>query len=120
MIMNISIQLKDRFYQLTAFGLGITYIFQIFLTIGGGTKFIPLTGVTLPLISYGGSSILTTLILFAITEGLYMIREEEVLLEQKRKKSKRRRRMIAQRTAVTEIMDLDEGETLDNETEIID
>ncbi len=120
MIMDISIQLKDRFYQLTAFGLGITYIFQIFLTIGGGTKFIPLTGVTLPLISYGGSSILTTLILFSITEGLYMIREEEVLLEQKKKKTKRRKRIIVKRTADEDFLDLDEGETLDNEAEIID
>ncbi|MDE5933853.1 MAG: FtsW/RodA/SpoVE family cell cycle protein, partial [Lachnospiraceae bacterium] len=64
MVMMMSAKLKDRFYQLIAFGLGITYIFQVFLTIGGGTKFIPMTGITLPFISYGGSSILTTLIMF--------------------------------------------------------
>ena len=52
MFMNISIRLKDKFYQLIAFGLGVTYIFQVFLTIGGGTKFIPMTGITLPFISY--------------------------------------------------------------------
>lgn len=77
MIMNISLRLKDRFYQLTAFGLGVTYIFQVFLTIGGGTKFIPMTGITLPFISYGGSSVLTTLVMFFIIEGLYIIRQEE-------------------------------------------
>ena len=60
MFMNIAMRLKNKFYQLIAFGLGVTYIFQVFLTIGGGTKFIPMTGVTLPLISYGGSSVLTT------------------------------------------------------------
>ncbi|MDE7278019.1 MAG: FtsW/RodA/SpoVE family cell cycle protein, partial [Lachnospiraceae bacterium] len=77
MVMMISAQLKDRFYQLVAFGLGITYIFQVFLTIGGGTKFIPMTGITLPFISYGGSSILTTLMMFFIIEGLYIIRQNE-------------------------------------------
>ena len=78
MCMNIAVRLQDKFYQLVAFGLGVTYIFQIFLTIGGGTKFIPLTGVTLPFISYGGSSVLTTLVLFSIIEGLYIIKQREV------------------------------------------
>lgn len=77
MVMMMSAGLRDRFYQLIAFGLGITYIFQVFLTIGGGTKFIPMTGITLPFISYGGSSILTTLLMFFIIEGLYMIRQNE-------------------------------------------
>ena len=36
MFMDISMKLNDRFYQLIAFGLGVTYIFQVFLTIGGG------------------------------------------------------------------------------------
>ena len=102
MFMNISVQLNDKFYQLISFGLGVTYIFQVFLTIGGGTKFIPLTGVTLPFISYGGSSVLTTLIMFSVTEGLYMIREDEAdALRQKKKKAKRnkkRKAVLAERT----------------------
>ena len=77
MIMNISLKIKGRFYQLAAYGLGVIYIFQIFLTIGGGIKFIPLTGVTLPLISYGGSSVLATIILFYIVQGLYILRQQE-------------------------------------------
>lgn len=96
MFMNIAVRLRDKFYQLTAFGLGVTYIFQVFLTIGGGTKFIPLTGVTLPLISYGGSSVLTTLIMFAIVEGLYIVKQEEYerqkALHKKRRKLKRAKR----------------------------
>lgn len=95
MFMNIAVRLKDKFYQLAAFGLGVTYIFQVFLTIGGGTKFIPLTGVTLPFISYGGSSVLTTLIMFSIIEGLYMIKEEEDLEKRKRKKIKTKRKKKA-------------------------
>lgn len=77
MFMNISMRMRDKFYQLIAFGIGVLYIFQVFLTIGGDTKFIPLTGVTLPLVSYGGSSVMTTLIMFSIIEGLYIIRQDE-------------------------------------------
>lgn len=77
MMIHIALGLKDNFYRLVAYGLGVVYIFQIFLTIGGGVKFIPLTGVTLPLISYGGSSVLTTLILFYIVQGTYLVKMKE-------------------------------------------
>lgn len=77
MFLNIAMQLKDDFYKLVALGLGTTYGFQVFLTIGGVIKFIPSTGVTLPLISYGGSSLLSTIILFAIIQGFYILREKE-------------------------------------------
>lgn len=97
MIMNISLRLKDRFFQLAAYGLGIVYIFQVFLTIGGGIKFIPLTGVTLPLVSYGGSSVLTTLILFYLVQGFYILRQQE---EEKRvlRKGNQKRRSTGKRT----------------------
>lgn len=72
MIMEIALKIRDRFYQLIVYGIGSMYIFQIFLTIGGGTKFIPLTGVTLPFISYGGSSVMTTMIMFFIIQGIYI------------------------------------------------
>lgn len=87
MFMDISMRMRDRFYQLVAFGIGVIYIFQVFLTIGGDTKFIPMTGVTLPLVSYGGSSVMTTLLMFAVMEGLYIIRQDEgAAHERKRKK----------------------------------
>lgn len=75
--LNIAMQLKDGFYKLVALGLGTTYGFQVFLTIGGVIKLIPSTGVTLPLVSYGGSSLLSTMILFAMIQGFYIIRESE-------------------------------------------
>lgn len=122
MFMNISMNLKDKFYQLTAFGLGVTYIFQVFLTIGGGCKFIPLTGVTLPFISYGGSSVLTTLIMFSITEGLSMIQEEEAEEEKhRRKRIRQKKKKQAGRKKdrpVYEYEDLDfeeDGETFEQE-----
>ena len=77
MFLNIAMQLHNMFYKMVALGLGTCYIFQVFLTIGGVTKFIPSTGVTLPLVSYGGSSILCTIIMFAIIQGLYIMRQDE-------------------------------------------
>ncbi len=77
LMMDVGMKSKGRFYKLLAVGLATAYGFQIFLTIGGGIKFIPLTGVTLPLISYGGSSAFSTLILFAVIQGLFMLRMNE-------------------------------------------
>lgn len=76
-MMDVGMKSKGSFYRLLAVGLATAYGFQIFLTIGGGIKLIPLTGVTLPLVSYGGSSALSTLILFAVIQGLYMLRMNE-------------------------------------------
>lgn len=72
MIMNVSMQMKDKFYKLVGVGLAVLYATQVILTVGGAIKFIPSTGVTLPLVSYGGSSMLSTLIVFGIVQGLYM------------------------------------------------
>ena len=72
MFMNIAMKFEDPFFKLVALGLAIAYIFQVFLTIGGVIKFIPLTGVTLPLVSYGGTSVAVTLCVFAVIQGLYI------------------------------------------------
>ena len=77
MIVNIALKIKKPFYKLIALGLGTEYAYQVFLTIGGATKFIPMTGVTLPLVSYGGSSVASTVLMLAIIQGLYILREDE-------------------------------------------
>lgn len=90
MFLNIAMELHNQFYKLVALGLGTCYIFQVFLTLGGVTKFIPSTGVTLPLVSYGGSSLLSTMIMFGIIQGLYIVREdEEKKLERKRERTRK-------------------------------
>lgn len=61
------------FNKLVCVGLGVQYAVQVILTIGGALKMIPLTGVTLPFISYGGSSILSTLIVFGILQGMAIV-----------------------------------------------
>ena len=76
--------ISDQFHRLVALGLGTLYGFQVFLTIGGVTNFIPLTGVTLPLVSYGGSSILSSIIVFAIIQGLYIMKHDERHSDEKR------------------------------------
>lgn len=77
MFVNIAMKMKKMFYKLTAFGLSVVFIFQTFLCVGGASKFIPSTGVTLPLISYGGSSIITTIAIFSIIQGMYVLNERE-------------------------------------------
>lgn len=72
MFLNIAMRFNNLFYKYVAVGLATLYGFQVFLTIGGVTKFIPLTGVTLPLVSYGGTSVLVSLVMFAIIQGLYI------------------------------------------------
>ena len=77
MILDIAMGIKSPFYKLIALGLGTEYAFQVFLTIGGAIKLIPMTGVTLPLISYGGSSLVCTMLMLAIVQGLTIYREDE-------------------------------------------
>jgi cell division protein FtsW (lipid II flippase) len=75
--MLIASRMQAIFYKLIAFGLGMEYIIQVFLTVGGVIKFIPSTGVTLPLVSYGGSSVLSTFILFSVMQGLYIVKKND-------------------------------------------
>jgi len=76
LIMNMALQKKDRFQSLIAAGFGLSFGFQMFLSIGGVIKFIPSTGVTLPFISSGGSSIFSLFIMFAAIQGMGMKRKE--------------------------------------------
>ena len=57
---GIAIRTKDRFPFLAVTGMGSMIIFQTFLNIGVVSGLLPVTGVTLPFISYGGSSLMTT------------------------------------------------------------
>jgi len=69
---RIALQAEQPFSVLVAAGLAVFLALQVFLIVGGVTKFFPLTGITLPFISYGGSSLAANFVLLGM---LYAISE---------------------------------------------
>ncbi|MDC7278400.1 FtsW/RodA/SpoVE family cell cycle protein [Butyrivibrio fibrisolvens] len=68
MFLNMAFNCSSSFYMLVVSGLAIIFAIQTVLNIGGVIKFIPSTGVTLPFISYGGSSLVSMFTGFFIAE----------------------------------------------------
>ena len=73
LLLKNTLRVKDNFYRLVQVGLSSVIAVQTFLTIGGGTRLIPMTGVTLPLISNGGSSAMSTIFIFGICLGISIL-----------------------------------------------
>jgi cell division protein FtsW (lipid II flippase) len=64
--MRIAIQARSDFEKLLACGLTVILAVQTFIILGGVTRLVPLTGITLPFVSYGGSSLIANYVLLAI------------------------------------------------------
>lgn len=75
--LHIALRCKRRYYSLLAIGFTGALAFQTFLIIGGTIKLIPLTGVTLPFVSYGGSSIFVSTMMIGIIQWIFMYYEKE-------------------------------------------
>lgn len=67
---KIALTIKEPFKKIVALGITLIYGYQTFIIVGGVIKLIPLTGVTLPFISYGGSSLISAFIAFGILQAI--------------------------------------------------
>ena len=73
----VAMNARTSFHSLTAFGIVIIFGLQTLLIVGGNTKMLPLTGVTLPLISYGGSSLVSTFLSMGLLLGISSCNAED-------------------------------------------
>lgn len=77
---RISLFSKDPYLSLISAGLTVFFGLQVFTIIGGVIKLIPVTGVTLPFMSYGGSSMVISFTAFGVLNGVWIsTRREEVM-----------------------------------------
>lgn len=67
---RIALNAPDRFSMLVAFSCTVLITLQSFIIIAGVVKLIPLTGITMPFVSYGGSSLIASMMLLGILEGV--------------------------------------------------
>lgn len=65
---KIALGQEYKFYRMLALSVGLLFTIQAFLNIGGVIKFIPMTGITLPFVSYGGSSMISSFIALGILQ----------------------------------------------------
>lgn len=74
---HIALRSSRRYYSLIAVGFTGLLAFQTFLIVGGTVSMIPLTGVTLPFVSYGGSSLLVSIIMIGMLQWLFTRKARE-------------------------------------------
>ena len=71
-VLRVLVMSKDLFGSLIAAGVAAMLMFQVFVNVGMTIGIMPITGVTLPLMSYGGSSVITTLLAVGLLQSIYV------------------------------------------------
>ena len=69
-IIYIGTKLENKYHKYVCLGIGLIYFTQVFINIGVVIGLLPVTGITLPIISYGGSSLVLSMIMIAIVLNL--------------------------------------------------
>ncbi len=82
-VMLQAVSIKEEFAKLLVAGFGCIIGVQTILNIGGIIKFIPSTGITLPLISYGRSSILSMFIILGLIQGYNVTKHKKKTVKRK-------------------------------------
>lgn len=67
---KVSLQLKSKFYSALALSIGLLFAIQTLIIFGGVLNLIPLTGITTPFLSYGGSSMIVNFALLSVLQYL--------------------------------------------------
>ena len=75
---SIAMAARTRFHGLLAMGCTAMIGLQTFIIIGGVIKLIPLTGVTMPFVSYGGTSLVACLCLIGLIQGVSSVNEDDL------------------------------------------
>ena len=75
--LSIAVQTQSRFSSLTAIGLATILFFHIFVNVGMTIGIMPVTGLPLPFLSYGGSTLITNMILIGLLLNMYANRYED-------------------------------------------
>ncbi len=82
-LMKISYQAKDKLGSYMVTGITFMFLFQIFENIGMTMGLMPVTGITLPFLSYGGSSMITNMILIGLALNVHMRRKKQGMFSSK-------------------------------------
>ena len=110
---------KNLYGALLAAGVGAMLMTQVFVNVGGNVGIMPITGIPLPLMSYGGSSVIVTLIALGLLQSVYVQAREAAASKSEATRMRPRSRVHVARTEVQQgdfmrkqvLVSVDRGET---------
>lgn len=82
-LMKISYQAKEKYGTYIVTGIVFMFLFQIFENIGMTMGLMPVTGITLPFVSYGGSSMITNMMMIGLALNVHMRRKKQGMFSDK-------------------------------------